>query len=220
MIENVESLRILHQIVDHQLARDRKFRGKIQVQLESLLVVGSGNQSTMRKSYPARVDGGTSQQIDSNSILMPSYVIDNKQHRYLSTGSPNPFVPWRPDGFNQKPQSPQASHPSRKKTHRARKLPTLLCHLRGRGLMRSIDVVKLADVYSDAGSEFSYSFTRDATKSFKHTFQSRYAKQVTEEAAVMAWNRIQTPPELAGTDTTAYRSKNLYNEIIDDYSDV
>lgn len=227
-IASAETLQTLQQMVTDQLSRQRQLQDKKGDFLTSLLVVGSRNSDKATKpAQPARRFSGTQQssQMGSTAILAAARSTSNPEDYIPAEGfKPNSLSPWSHSASVH--TSPSKS--PRKKAHHTRKLPSLHPHLQpsqpqGRGLMRAVDILRIDDhgndveAHSAGPSAVNEQLVHDVSTAFREMYEHRKPQQVADED-IEFLSRIKTPPELANDDLTAYRSKQLFNELIDDLS--
>lgn len=220
IVDNPNMLLAMQQMVSSQLVRDRAYQDRKQTNVGSLLVVGAGNQPVISKpSAKLNVSTGI-QRIDVLNTALQSTIVEESAHIPSEMLKPQSLTPWHAPPET----SPSVKFLPRKKMHRSRRLPTL-SHLQpGRGLVRSVNILKLDELGNEVpfnpspASDINDQLVHDVSVAFKQMFAGRHQQQVADEAKAVV-SRIKTPPLLVDDDLTAYRSKQMFNDILDDFSE-
>lgn len=211
-MDSQRDLQNLQQMVRSQLERDQSFKQNKARQLASLLQVSKG--SVMGSHEVTDVPLRQQAQLDIG----------------MMGGTLKPLVPWKHKTTPASSSTSTLKHTLKAKRTKPRKLIALDSHPHGRGIIRSIDVVRfpepttssVSSVYSEstASSEVSEQLLHDVTSAFKDIYGRRHVQQKVDEERHAFISRIKTPPELANDELTTYRSRDLYNEIADDLNSV
>ncbi|RYH27274.1 hypothetical protein EON65_13550 [archaeon] len=219
-----KDLHALQQMVSSQLERDRNFKQKKARQLESLLQVVGGS-STKRHEHS---EVTTVPPVKQQDQLDVGLMFDGD--KYSTVGTLKPLVPWKQKNHPISASASTLKHTMKVKQAKPRKLMALSNHPHGRGIIRSIDVVKfseptsstLSSISTDSSvmSDISEQLVHDVTNAFKDMYAHRHLQQKVDEDRYAYVSRIKTPPELANDELTTFRSRELYNEIADDMNSI